>query len=398
MSMAHNRSPATRYNAVSVALHWTMAVLIIVQLAGGKYMHDLPLTAPGKFDLYQIHKSIGIALGLLAFIRLGWRLRHPIPPLPTSMPIWQRKLARSAHWAFYALMILIPMVGWAMISVSPLGIPTKWFGLFGVPSLPIAGLFADRAAATDLFASAHEYLALALAALLVLHVGAAFKHMFFDRDGVMGTMTHSKKWLWMSVAGFLALMAALAITYPSAARASSSQAAAAENVQWTVDMTKSRLGFTGQIGDQTFSGRFPGFSAAIALDPKDLSNASIQVSVMPATVTTDNDTRDDMLPQEEWFDTKRHPTATFVSTSVQRPSSQYTADGTLTIKGNSQPATLTFDLSIEGDHAVATGGVALDRTLFGIGLSPIWLDQYGVARTVTVDFEIHATRQNQAID
>lgn len=392
MSTAHQNPAAKRYNAVAVALHWAMAVLIIAQLLGGKYMHDLPITAAHKFDLYQIHKSIGISIGLLAVIRLGWRLGHPIPPLPGSMPVWQRKAARSAHWAFYALMILIPMAGWAIVSVSPLGIPTKWFGLVPIPHLPIAGLFSDREAATHLFADAHEYLALAIAALLVLHVGAAIKHMVIDKDGVMSSMIHSKKWLWVGVAAFLALMAALAISYPAAARTSTVQPDEMESVQWAIDMDQSRLSFTGQIGDQTFTGRFPEFTAAITLDPQDLSNALIEVSVAPATVNTDNDTRDAMLPQDEWFDVKHHPTATFVSTSVRRLPSHYEADGMLTIKGKALPATLTFDLAIDGDHAIATGGVVLDRTEFGIGLSPTWLDQYGVARDVEVNFEIHATR------
>ncbi len=177
-----------RYSTVAVALHWAIALLILGQIAGGLYMHNLPNSAAAKFDLYQLHKSFGLSIFALTLVRLGWRLVHKPPPLPNTMPGWQVLTARATHWVFYFLMLATPLVGLAIVSVSPKDIPTEWFGLIGVPHLGFLDPGADPAATEHQFIELHEKLSYAILGLLALHVAAAMKHGFINRDGVLRSM------------------------------------------------------------------------------------------------------------------------------------------------------------------------------------------------------------------
>ena len=173
-----------RYTTVAVTLHWLIAILIIGQLAGGLYMHNLPATT-WKFELYQWHKSFGILVLLLSLARLGWRLTHKAPALPGGMKSWEKLAARFTHVAFYFLIIAVPLAGWLMVSASPYDLPTVLFKLIPWPHVP--GIPQD-AALEGIFKELHEYMAFAIIGLLVLHVGAALKHHFINRDGVLTRM------------------------------------------------------------------------------------------------------------------------------------------------------------------------------------------------------------------
>lgn len=179
-----------RYTTVAIVLHWTIALLLIGQIAGGFFMHNLPDADPRKFELFQLHKSFGISILLLTIVRLGWRLGHKPPPLPAGMAGWERAAARGAHVGFYFLLIALPLVGWALVSVSPLAssIPTYLFGVVPWPHLPLFETVADREAVADAFAEIHEYLAFAAIGLIAVHVGAALKHHFVNRDDVLARM------------------------------------------------------------------------------------------------------------------------------------------------------------------------------------------------------------------
>ncbi len=179
-----------RYTTVAIALHWVIAVMIIMQIIGGLTMTGLPDGSSEKFEFYQLHKSFGLTVLLLSLVRLGWRLTHPAPALPDGMAGWERIAARFTHVAFYALMIGVPLGGWAVVSASPFAdsVPTYIFGVIPWPHLPFFSGVEDRGALTEQLAGAHEFFALTIAALLVLHIGAALKHHFISRDGVLARM------------------------------------------------------------------------------------------------------------------------------------------------------------------------------------------------------------------
>jgi cytochrome b561 len=172
-----------RYNTVAIVLHWMIALLIIGLIVFGLLMTQE--WVPNRFVIYQWHKSIGIAVLVLSVMRLFWRLTHKPPALPTTMPKWQHLASHATHGLFYGLMIVMPLLGWAMVSASELPIPTVLFGLIPLPDMPgvpEADVVASR------FRLLHEIGAKLFIALIVLHIGAALKHHFKDRDDVLRRM------------------------------------------------------------------------------------------------------------------------------------------------------------------------------------------------------------------
>ncbi len=167
-----------RYTRVAIALHWTIAILIVTNLTIG-LLHDSLL--PGTIPL---HKSIGMLVLLLGLVRLGWRIGHRPPPLPASVRPWERRLSAVVHWLFYALMILIPLSGWIFTSASLKRHPLGFFGLFPLPMFPVPQ---DKAIAS-VWADRHELMAYLMIALLLIHVAGALRHRFVQRDGVLGRM------------------------------------------------------------------------------------------------------------------------------------------------------------------------------------------------------------------
>jgi len=184
-----SRNP--RYTAVAITLHWLIAAAIIVLIAMGLWMSDAihkPETKAAAFKIYQLHKSLGLTVLVLSVLRLAWRLVNPPPPLPGSLTRVERVVAHLTHGAFYVLMLAIPLAGWAMVSASPFGLPTMVFGLFEWPHIPVLAELTDKKPVEAVFRTAHRWMAFGLTALLVLHIGAALKHQFVNRDGVLARM------------------------------------------------------------------------------------------------------------------------------------------------------------------------------------------------------------------
>lgn len=170
-----------RYHPSQIVMHSAMALLIVLTFAFGKYVHGLPLS-PAKFQLLSYHKWAGMLLLLLIVVRILLRLLKGAPPLPASMSPNARLAAHAGHLALYALMIAVPLSGWLMSSAY--GIPVVMFGIWQLPDL--------IAAAPELaprLKELHELLNNALLLTVVLHVGAALKHHFIDRDGLLQRMS-----------------------------------------------------------------------------------------------------------------------------------------------------------------------------------------------------------------
>lgn len=174
-------TPLQRYTPTAIHLHWLIALALVGTFSLGLYMHELPLS-PTKLKLYSWHKWAGVTLFLLAWVRLAWRLGHPPPPLPAGMPAWQRQVSVLVHGLLYVLMIAVPLSGWLMSSAK--GFQTVWFGV-----LPLPDLVGKNEELGKLLEAAHKLLNLTLAGLVAVHVGAALKHHFIDRDGLLGRMS-----------------------------------------------------------------------------------------------------------------------------------------------------------------------------------------------------------------
>ena len=180
----------TRYDNVAVALHWVIALAIIANIALGLYFGDLPRSDPGKFQLAQIHKSIGLSVLVLSLARVGWRLSHPVPPLPEDMSAMLRLLARTTQFLLYVLIVAIPLSGWAMASASPFGLPTRFFGLVEWPQI---AYFADMTRAQKMplherLEDLHALLAWSAIVLVPIYVAGALYHQFVRRDAVVARM------------------------------------------------------------------------------------------------------------------------------------------------------------------------------------------------------------------
>ncbi len=164
--MAIAANTRTRYGTVAMTLHWLIAALVLTNLYLGLSFDYYPKGDATLFQVVQIHKSIGLTVLTLSILRLLWRLVNPVPPLPAGMRPLMKFLAHATHFLLYFLIIAIPLSGWAMVSASRLGLPTRYFGLFDWPN----------------------YLAWSAIVLVVLHVSAALYHQFFRRDDVLKRM------------------------------------------------------------------------------------------------------------------------------------------------------------------------------------------------------------------
>lgn len=183
--MAHETQ---RYTSIAIFLHWLIALLILGQIAGGLYINNLPSGAEGGFELFQLHKSFGLTVLGLTLLRVLWRLVNPVPPLPEAMAFWEKLVARLTHLAFYGLMLAMPLSGWALVSSASRAVPTYYFGLFEVPRIPGLQDLENQREVAGQIAEVHELLAFLALGLLVLHIAAALKHHYVDRDDVLSRM------------------------------------------------------------------------------------------------------------------------------------------------------------------------------------------------------------------
>jgi cytochrome b561 len=172
---------AQRYTTTAIVLHWLIAALIVGAFSLGLVMTDIPGFSPTKLRYYSWHKWAGVTVLLLAALRLLWRLKNRPPELLASMPAWQRSAAGGLHHLLYVMMFAVPVSGYLYTLAA--GVPVVYFGLFRLPVF-----FAKNPALAEVLKPVHYWLNMLLAALVVLHVLAALKHQFIDRDGTMRRM------------------------------------------------------------------------------------------------------------------------------------------------------------------------------------------------------------------
>lgn len=179
----------SRYSAVAIALHWLIALAIIGNIGLAWTFNKLP-KGTLFFDLIQLHKSVGITVLVLSVARLAWRVGNPPPPLPDSLKPWEKAASQAVHWGFYLIMIGLPLSGWAMVSASTFNLPTILFKTIPWPHIGyIHDLPMDaRKVWSHNSEAVHGLFGKLTYVLILLHVGAALKHQFIDRDAVLSRM------------------------------------------------------------------------------------------------------------------------------------------------------------------------------------------------------------------
>ena len=180
--MADQLHPAEKFPAAMRALHWAMALLIIVLLVLGTYMAGLPMDVPGKLDFYPWHRAFGIVAFILVIIRLIVRFRSQVPDIPADIPWYERRAAQGAQIALYTAMLVMPPLGYIASSAIPEfpGVPplnSIWFFGADLPLFPVEKNYDT----TKFFITIHKYLGYAMMAVIVAHVGGALKHRLFDK-------------------------------------------------------------------------------------------------------------------------------------------------------------------------------------------------------------------------
>lgn len=177
------RNTDTSWGFVSILFHWTMAALFLGQFWLGWYMQGVRDLIE-QYNLYQWHKSLGLTILGLAVFRVLWAVTSRRPKLPEDMPSGEKSIARGSHLALYLAVVLVPLTGWAVVSTSPLPVATWFFGLFVVPPLPLG----ISLRAEQLWSSLHAFLAYAAIFLVGVHVLAALRHHFRNKDDVLVRM------------------------------------------------------------------------------------------------------------------------------------------------------------------------------------------------------------------
>jgi cytochrome b561 len=175
-----------RWGSVQIALHWTIAALVLlVQVPAGITM---VWSEPGPVQnlCYNIHKTNGIVIFLLAVVRLSWRWSHPVPLLPADMPPWQAKLAHTTHALLYLVLFLMPITGFLYTAMG--GFPVPFFMVYDLAKwVPV------NKPVAEVFKYAHLTLQFVLYVTVLLHVAGALYHHFGRRDAVLLRMLSSTR-------------------------------------------------------------------------------------------------------------------------------------------------------------------------------------------------------------
>lgn len=161
-----------KYHIASRILHWLMALLVIAVIGLGFYMTGLDKSVSYRYDLYDLHKSIGILILILVAIRIGVRIKKSVPSLPETMSELVKTLAHINHILLYVLMFSVPISGYLMSNFG--GHIVKFFSL-KMPTIVAANPVIGKA-----FHNAHFILAYILIGFVTLHILAVIKHRFFD--------------------------------------------------------------------------------------------------------------------------------------------------------------------------------------------------------------------------
>lgn len=175
------RNTADRYGPVARALHWSIGLLFVLQIAGGFVAFELMEKGATRSALISMHKAMGVALLALVLVRIAWRLYDAPPALPAAMPVRERQGARVGHALLYLLMLAMPLIGLSIGAFADR--PTDVFGLFTIPAF-----FSADEAMHDLMEDLHVWGAYAFSALIVLHVAAALMHKLIRKDGIADRM------------------------------------------------------------------------------------------------------------------------------------------------------------------------------------------------------------------
>ncbi len=365
------RNTLERWGSVAKFFHWAIVLLVIGQFVLAFIADDLPVGMQ-KLAILARHKSFGITILALATLRLLWRAANRSPAMPATMANWERLGARAAHALLYALLFAVPLAGWIMSSAK--NFPVSWFGLLQLPDLvaPSESTFA-------IAHEAHEILAFTLGGVATLHLLAALKHHFINRDSVLRRMLP-----------FARVPVAVGLLLAAGAGAGDSLAAGPGAGSWSGDASSGALGFHFRQAGADTSGAFGKFTVTLAT-AADGAPTRLAVTVDIDSIGTKDQDRDSALRSADLFDVKKFPRATFDASRFRRTADgHYEASGTLTIRDAARAVTLPFALSATSGAAPGwriSGELPIKRLDYGVGQGE-WRSVEMVDDAVTVSWSV----------
>ena len=359
---------------------------------------------------FQLHKSIGITLLVLTLIRILWRLYNKPPPLPADIKPIEAKLSHLVQIGFYALMLLIPLGGWIMVSVSEFRVPTVLFETLSWPSLPLPR---DKDVYENLAFLHANGATFGFLGLLLLHIAGALKHQIKDETGVFMRILPFSKLPKAKTRGLLPALALPFFLFTAVAAAplmqgSQTTAATAEHPaaettsaeliispNWELTDKARTISFTFSHDGEVYEGRFENWEAQIAFFPDNLAASKVMVSVDLRSAETGKVLYNDSLKADEWFSVKTNPAAHVILTNFETGQNvnSYQAQADITLKGLSVTVPFLFELKpVDGGLMNMTGTTDLTRSSLSLGQDS---DPDGdwVGETVTVKAELQAKRK-----
>lgn len=369
----HNRSD--RYGSVARALHWLVALLILVSWPLGWYAAGLPWDSSEalafKAQMFSIHKTLGVLAFFVAVIRVIWAFTqtHPDPVNPDHRA--EVFMAVLVHYALYIAMILVPLTGWIHHAASEGFAPI----LLGIgQSLP---LVPKSEALSHAFGVAHVFANYLVLALVLLHVAGALKHVVIDRDGTLARMLTGRvagragaKPRGAAAVAVVIWAAAFAGAWLALSREATAPAAipplATEATAGNWQVLEGDLGISvNQMGSQV-AGRFADWQAEITFDPQATTGNRVDVRI--ATGSLSLGSVSDQATGPEFLNAAAFPEARFQA-DLRREGEGWIAEGSLTLNERSVDLAMPFTLVIDGAKAQMQGQAVLDRRAFGIGAS-----------------------------
>ncbi len=357
-----------KYSKPAIAIHWIVAVLIIGMIPFGWYMSDLDFS-PDKLKLYAWHKSIGITILALFFVRLGWRLYKGVPaPLPHKE--WERKLAKTSHILLYILMAIMPLTGWLMSSAN--GFPVSVWGMFVLPDL------IDKNQDLGHFLNAlHSKIAWAIIVIASVHLLGALKHHFIDKDNTLRRM----------LPVFLCFLPFTAQAQDTAVQ------------QWKIIPERSEIVFVAQWDASDVRGEFSNFDGDIFFDKDNLEQSYADIVIDMTSFDTGYLERDEEIAGPNWFSLANYSKAQFKTTHIiydpeGDQDHDFIAQGTLSLKGQIKPIELPFSIEFDDEgNALMKGETSLSRLDFEIGQAG-WQSTEIIKENVEIKIELAARPVN----
>lgn len=395
----------THFGSVTKTFHWLTALLILTAIALGLIADDASHAARAAGAdqstisraalLFSLHKTVGVATFFTALARILWALSQPRPRLLNGDHKAEALLAETIHWLLYTAMLLTPLTGWIHHAASAGFAPILWpFG----QTLPMV---AQSETLADLTGGLHYLFQWLLIGSIALHVAGALKHHVIDRDDTLrrmlpGAVTLQRPplkqpghatpiiaalaiWALTVGAGFATGILGKSHTEQASAPTGQLQQVASD---WQVQTGTLEIAVQ-QFGSGV-TGAFNDWTAAITFadNPAQQQNGNVTVTVSIPSLTLGSVT--DQALGADFLNAPANPTATFTA-DILRDGENYTANGTLTLNGQTKPLSLPFTLQTDGNTATMQGSTEIARLDYNIGQTMPKGDTLGLTVAITVN-------------